>query len=606
MWQEMFVIRFLVATIVCCAAIGSLAQVPTFHWGIQGGGVGDDRALSVAVDINSNVYVTGQFQATGVFGHTTLTNGGFFIAKYDERGGLVWIRQTGGDAPFGCGYSVAADEEGSTCVGSFQWTAHFGSNVLSAGRSDMFVARYDHAGEVLWAKQAGGSDVDVAYAVSLDSQGNCYITGYFQYTAIFDELSLTSAGQADVFVTKFDQLGRVLWVRKAGGIFNDSGNAIANDERGNIFVAGSFQGTANFGGIILTNSTVGYSDIFIAKYTTNGTVLWARGAGGPFDDSASGIAVDPSGNAYITGSFRSVANFNGINLTNSPSYTDLFLAKYDQTGNIIWATKTGGSADDFGFGIAVDRGGNSYLTGSFGSTANFGQTNVTAVGGDDIFVAKFSTAGDLLWAKQAGFIYADYGKAIALDKAGYAYVAGSFYDSTKFENNYVTGGGRVDVFVAKLGNAVPPDTLTIAVQPQSQTVSAGAQVTFNVTATSPSPVTYQWRFNDVAIPGATSDSLTLLNVSADQAGDYSVVVTDSDGYVVSPAAGLSLLGIAITPTLKIEGSIGNRYRISFKTNLSAVTWIPLSDIALPGSPYFYPDVTASNSPRRFYQLVPLP
>jgi len=284
---------------------------------------------------------------------------------------------------------------------------------------------------VQWAKRAGGTDEDYGYGVAVDGLGNSYVTGSFFGTTTFglgeaNETTLNSPGNYDMFVAKFDSSGALLWAKQAGGVNSSAeGFGLAVDGSGNSHVTGYFDGTATFGpGQNL--KAAGNYDLFVAKYNSSGALQWAKRAGGVGSSTdAYSIAVDGSGNSYVTGSFDATATF-GPNEINETSLTavgvyDTFVAKYNSSGALQWAKRAGGvgSAAD-GFGIAADSSGNSYVTGSFDAssgnsyvtgsfdaTATYGlgevnETSLTALGLWDIVVAKYDSNGALLWAKRAG------------------------------------------------------------------------------------------------------------------------------------------------------------------------------------------------------------
>jgi hypothetical protein len=243
----------------------------------------------------------------------------------------------------------------------------------------------------------------------VDASANVCLAGYFSGATVrFGNVTVTNSsgnccGGYDIFVAKYDNSGNVLWANGAGGGFdeNEFASGIAVDRLGNVYVTGSFYSqTAIFGNFRLTNSVIGnYSDIFLAKYDSSGNVVWAKGAGGRLTDQAPGIATDKAGNAYVTGSFASeTMTFDSVTLTNVNSLlNDIFVAKYDSSGNLLWAERAGGTQDDYADAVAVDAAGSVYLTGYFHSlTAAFG--GLTLMNSDftehtpDIFVAKLGTA----------------------------------------------------------------------------------------------------------------------------------------------------------------------------------------------------------------------
>ena len=299
----------------------------------------------------------------------------------------------------------------------------------------------------LWVKQAGGTDYDFGHSIAVDANGNNYVTGSFSGSSTFGTTTLTSSGDKDIFVAKIDHNGNWLWANQAGGISYDYGRGIAVDDNGNSYITGEFEESATFGTTTLTSS--GSYDIFVAKLDSSGNWLWAKQAWGIGEDVGFSIAVDAKGNSYITGVFIESANFGTTTLTSSGDY-DIFVAKLDINSNWLWAKQAGGTDDDYGNGIAVDANGNSYVTGYFSESATFGTTTLTSSGDIDIFVAKLDSSGNWLWANQAGGTNCDYGHGIAVDDNGNSYIIGNFLESANFGITTLTSSGYYDIFVAKL------------------------------------------------------------------------------------------------------------------------------------------------------------
>ncbi len=240
-----------------------------------------------------------------------------------------------------------------------------------------------------WATQAGGSNSDTGFSISVDANGNSYVSGYFKETATFGAFTLTSSGSRDVFVAKFDTDGNWQWAKQAGGSSSDKGWEISVDANGNSYVTGNFAETATFGAFTLTSSGMLDWDVFVAKLDTDGNWQWAKQAGGSSTDEGLSIIVDANGNSYVAGGFQETATFGATTLTSSGVY-DVFVAKLDTDGNWQWAEQAGGSGYDFGRCISVDANGNSYVTGFFVETATFGAFTLTSSGGSDVFVAKLN------------------------------------------------------------------------------------------------------------------------------------------------------------------------------------------------------------------------
>jgi len=421
----------IVLLLLSCVFI--FAQLNPWIWVKNAGGTNGDYSNGIAVDANGNSYVTGCFGGSVTFGSTTLTSsGGFdiFVAKLDSSGNWLWAKNAGGTS-FDYGSGIAVDASGNSYVtGYFNGTATFGSTTLTSnGDTDIFVAKLDSSGNWLWAKNAGGTGDERGNCIEVDASGNSYVTGTFgSATATFGSTTLRSNGGKDIFIAKLNSNGDWLWAQRAGGTDYDEGYGIAVDASGNIYVTGQFYSSATFD---LTNLTSnGDRDIFIAKLDSSGNNwLWAKNAGGTSFDYGSGIAVDASGNSYVTGYFADSATFGSTSLT-SNGYYDIFIVKLDSDGNWLWAQNAGGTDGDWGYGIAVDTSGNSYITGYFADSATFGSTTLTNYGDEDIFIAKLDSSGNWLWANKAGGTDGDWGKDIAVDANRNSYVTGYFRGTT--------------------------------------------------------------------------------------------------------------------------------------------------------------------------------
>ncbi|KAA9331919.1 SBBP repeat-containing protein [Adhaeribacter soli] len=450
----------------CCALVGFLltgleqavAQTPAFAWVKQAGGISYSTGRAIVTDAFGNSYVTGAFVGTAYFDSISLTSSGsedVFIVKYDASGTVLWAVKGGGPGN-DKGISIAIDASGNSYVtGAFSGTASFGSTTLtSSGNDDVFTVKYDAFGAVVWAVKGDGPGYDGGMGIAIDGSGNSYVTGFFQSNIIFGTITLTGDGGLDMFTVKYNASGAVMWAVKGSGTSNDSGADIAIDGSGNSYVTGFFSGTATFGGITLTSN--GPSDVFAVKYNASGAVIWAMKAGGNGADSGADIALDGSGNSYITGTFVGTANFGGISLTSSSGSDDVFIVKYDASGTVLWAVKGGGPGNDKGLSIAIDASGNSYVTGTFRGTASFGSTTLTSSSLSDAFTAKYNASGAVVWAVKGGGPDYDQGMGIGIDGSGNSYVTGFFVGSATFGATTLTnGGGTSNMFIVKLQSGNP-------------------------------------------------------------------------------------------------------------------------------------------------------
>ncbi len=386
-------------------------------WTRQFGTSASEDGAAVAVDGAGNEYITGY-----TYGELAGPNAGYsdaFLAKFDAAGVLLWTRQFGtsaGDA----GYGVAADGAGNAYIAGGTTGSFGGPN---AGYSDAFLAKFDASGTLLWTRQVGTSATDAGIGVAVDDAGNAYMTGYTE-----GSLGGPNAGEFDAFLAKFDASGTLLWTHQVGTPAQDLGFSLAVDGAGTAFITGYTWGS--LGGPI-----AGETDAFLAKYDPSGVLLWTRQFGTSAGDVGQAAAVDGAGNAYITG--LTYGNLAGPNA----GFEDVFLAKFDASGVLLWMRQFGTSAGDAGFGVAADDAGIAYITGS--TSGSLGGPNA---GYSDAFLAKFDALGTLLGTSQAGSSMDDTAWGVAVDDADNAYITGYTTGSLGGPN-----AGEYDCFLAKFG-----------------------------------------------------------------------------------------------------------------------------------------------------------
>ncbi len=213
----------------------------------------------------------------------------------------------------------------------------------------------------------------------MDSDGNLYFTGEFDGIPTFDAIPLTRTSVLKSFIAEYDPNGQALWAREGGGA------GIVVDSLGNIFARGSFFGTASFGSFQLTSR--GGEDMFVANYDPVGQLRWVRQSGGLADDDTEGIALDQSGNCYVTGRIRGDAQFGAGTLTNTNAMT-VFVVTYSPEGRVSWAQAVGTCTQDISSSIVVDGAGNCYTASSFTGSASFGVTNLSNTAGSGVFLAR--------------------------------------------------------------------------------------------------------------------------------------------------------------------------------------------------------------------------
>ncbi len=462
------------------------------------GGSGSHEGADIAVDGSGNAYVTGITTSTeATFPVTvgpdlTFNGGGFtsdaFVAKVNAAGtALVYAGYIGGSG-FDYGIGIAVDGSGNAYVTGITTSTEAAFPVTvgpdltyNGGSFDGFVAKVNTGGTALvYAGYIGGSSFDVGSGIAVDGAGNAYVTGHTNSTeATFPGTvgpDLTYDGGVDAFVAKVNAGGTALvYAGYIGGSGHDVGVGIAVDGSGNAYVTGSTTSTeATFPETVGPDLTSnGGEDAFVAKVNAAGTALvYAGYIGGSSFDRGLGIAVDGSGNAYVTGqTFSNEGAFPetvGPDLTFNGGDYDAFVAKVNAAGTALgYAGYIGGSGDDVGIGIAVDGSGNAYVAGwTFSTEGTFPETvgpDLTFNGGAfDAFVAKVNAAGTaLVYAGYIGGSGEDHGAGIAVDGSGNAYVTGST-SSTEATFPVTVGpdltsnanGGYSDAFVAKISPSI--------------------------------------------------------------------------------------------------------------------------------------------------------
>ncbi len=500
----------------------------SWQWAVKGGGTGQDNSWSICIDTDNNTYITGYFNGTVLFGTITLvSSGGFdlFVAKLNSDGVWQWAVQ-GGGAGIDEGRSICVDPNGNIYItGSFNGTALFGSTMLSSlGFYDVVVAKLNNDGVWQWAVQGGGTYFeDIGYGICVDANGNVYVTGYFGQTAVFGTITLVSIGICDVFVAKLNNNGVWQWavqssVIATGGAFGDS---IFLDTNENLYITGYFSGIALFGTIVLTSS--GIFESYVAKLNKNGVWQWAvqsTGGGSSLTMSLS-LYLDSNGNLYITGMFYGTVIFGTTTLTSSES--DIFVGKLTQNGVWQWAVQGGGTGFDSGSSIQVDADGNAYVIGMFQETAWFGSITLTSSGDNDVFVAKLNANGYWQWARQAGGINIDAGRGLCLDSEENIYVTGFFSDTAVFGTITLVSSGDYDVFVAKLVG-----------EEENQPPIFGTPAPHNSSINNPVSFTYSIPIND---PEGNQISWTIQCSN----GQISSGTGETNGTKLLPLSGLAFL-----------------------------------------------------------------
>ena len=435
----------------------TLAPIPAQEWVLSAGGASSEAVYSIAVDETGSTFITGFYSDDAAFGSKEALGIGrldLYVAKLDPHGQVEWLATGGGD-DFDFGYDIALDAAGNVYVTGYQYDfSWFGDHKMeSLGFGDVLVAKLSPKGHFLWATSARGSSHNVGYGIDVDDAGNVYVTGTFQGTTTFGEAdTLTSAGQNDMFVAKLSTDGAWQWATGFGSShLEEESQSIAVDTEGNSYVIGSFGNTTTFGDIERTAR--GEQDVFVAKLDSAGSVLWVTQGGGSGRERGRGIAWDPTGKVYATGSFRDTATFGDVELVapGAEGKQQVFVAKLSASdGAVDWAIDGGGEGEDLARDIRVAPDGTVYIAGFFRDTAQLGTTTLTSNGGMDLFAARITPSGQFTWATSAGDIVKDFARGVAVDRDGSVYLGGSYELRPTIGQTVLRSAGNEDVFVWKM------------------------------------------------------------------------------------------------------------------------------------------------------------
>ncbi len=480
--------RFLLSLFVThFLSTSALAQLP-FEWATSTGSSNTmfrDDGNAITTDASGNVYVTGTFAGAtdfdpgpGTYNLTPAGTADVFIQKLDAAGNFVWAINFGAATTVhDAGYEIKIGPDGNIYTsGLFNNTVDFdpGMGVYNmtanvVGGSDVYLLCLDANAGFLWAARFGGTGGgEHIYTITFDDDSNLLAGGDFQATVDFNPgagtYTLTSFGSYDGFVLKLDLAGNFIWAGRIGGSGgSEVVNEIATDSAGNVYTSGTFEGLTDF------DPTVGVSNLasdgngepFLAKWTGNCTLVWARQIRGIPNANGTSIAVDAAGNVYGTGRFWGISDFDGGPGTATTAWHgdyDIYVIKLDPAGLFRWAVGIGSTTEDYGRRLTLDEEANIYVAGYFTGTVDFdpgaGTTSLSGPGASyDAFLLSLDSAGNFLWAKDLSGTGSVQIFDIHRDEAGSIYTTGVFGITTDFDPGAgvfnLTSNGGGDFFVQK-------------------------------------------------------------------------------------------------------------------------------------------------------------
>lgn len=448
-----FALSALAACIIAAAA-PAIAAAPTHVWSHAYGDAGSQTARALAVDPFGNIVMVGEFASIVDFGNGPLTSAGgedVFLTRFSPDGSITASHRFGDAGTPQRAVDVAVDRSSNIFVtGYFTGSLDLGGGALAGvGSNDVYVARFDASTNHVWSQRYGDADGQYASGIAVDQASNVYVCGYFSGSIDFGGGPLLSGGFDDAFLVKLDGAGAHVWSKRFGNNTAQQATGVAVDPSGNVFVVGHFAGSIDLGGGVLVSA--GNLDVFVAKFSPAGSQLWSKRFGSTQGQTPRAVATDEHGNVYIAGAFKTSIDFGGGVLTSAGS-DDIFLAKLDADGNHLWSKRFGSSADaQVAQSVTVDASERVTIGGCFRGTVNFGTGMLISPGTlEDAFVAGFNASGVALFSARYGDAEAQFVDDVAAEPFGDVLLAGHFASTVDFGGGALASAGTEDAFLARL------------------------------------------------------------------------------------------------------------------------------------------------------------
>jgi len=356
-------------------------------WARSFGGSGDDEPCSVAADKHGNVYVAGFLKSPKlIFGNDTIADTSIYssvlLCKFDSSGKALWARNSKGNSNDEANSVSVDNADNIYMTGHFQSSKIiFGSDTLTnKGSLNILITKFNSDGNIIWAKSYGGNFQDNVNAITTDAKGNVFVGGAFKSPYIvFGSDTLynnSNSYYSDLFLTKFDSNGKVLWAKSAGDYSDERIYNLATDLSGNIYATGVFYSLSfKLDTITLTNTSVISDNFFIAKFNANGHALWVKSGGSNSNSKPSLIVIpssvttDASGNSIVTVNYNCGSVGIGTDSLHNAGQYDGAVVKFDRNGNLLWTKDIGGSKDDGAYAVTVNSFQNIFVAGFYQSSS---------------------------------------------------------------------------------------------------------------------------------------------------------------------------------------------------------------------------------------------
>jgi hypothetical protein len=460
--------KFLVTLFMCLASLTGMAQ---WQWVTSTKGV-ISGVFDMANDPSGNILVTGSFADTAILGNTVIhkkntgSNYDIFVAKLNSQGNFIWAKRIGPNSTTQTN-NVVCDKWGNIYVtGTYSgWGSPDSVEHVPLTTPGVFIAKYDPNGAFIWLKEIPVTNYfEERKRLAVDTFGNIYYAGAFKDSFTIDNVKLFSTAHRDAFLLKLNTNGNLVWARSIGGKYDDGIANIAVDANANIYMSGYFSDTLQFAADTIVSAS-GMEQAFLVKYDPGGVPLFARYI--PVYGKGLPIAIDASSSMYVAGRFGNSLTIDG--LTVDPVSTDnIFLARYHSSGVIDWLKVAGSSKQPIGFSAIVARNGNFYVAGGFKDSATIGTDKLYSNVPTNIFLSKYSDAGNPMWTKtikSTEYFYTIL-YSLSTDEYGTLYTGGTFAKNCFFDDMTAKADTNViNAFIAKLHAFTGLDETTVSEKP---------------------------------------------------------------------------------------------------------------------------------------------
>ena len=429
----------------------ALLQAQTFEWANSYGSdvTNDvtDRGNALAVSDKGANYFTGMYYDSLIVGNDSLVSNkrfSAFLGKNNASGKVKWVvgpKAINNTGNYSEGHDVALDHSGQVYLtGEFQDTLVFNQSdtLISKGKEDIFLAKYDTAGNFQWAKSKGTSKADYGYGIAANN----------------NFVALSGQWNGNAYLAKYSKNGNLKWDTTSTGNGASEINDVEISDKGYIYTIGQCGNKVKFG----NDSINCKSNILWAKFDSSAKLQWLKSAGGANGDVGNSLSLTSSGSFFSIGQFWDTATFDNDTVIGRSSIGNVFVTFHDKNGNLKWVKQGGkkGTNSPQGNGIETFKNEYAFLTGDYNGEFIFGPDTLPDFGGTDIFLIKIDSTGKLLLSFGTGSktngVNNDQGSDIGVDSEGDPYMTGYFWDTTSFKPYQILSRGAQDIFVTKLSD----------------------------------------------------------------------------------------------------------------------------------------------------------